>query len=196
MITQKTTIKTETVCSEDKTKRYSLSIEWDKSKKKAVVIMISAGQTNGVAFDNSTNLVLSNLVPLGYGSVTIVNLFATIGSGRAVIEKEQDEQNIKHIVNAATNADDVIFAVGTGHSTNKSFRERQKELLEQLTEYEDKLLCISDVGGQRFYHPLCPKVRQWILTPFKISELIGEKEAIIKEVSEGIKDDDNATDEK
>lgn len=172
MITEKTSIKTEAVYSEDKQKRYSLSIEWDKQKPKAVVIMVSAGQTNGVAFDNSTNLVLLNLVSLGYGSVKVVNLFATIGNGKAVIEKEHDEENIKQILNNAANADTIIYAVGTGHSTNKSFRERQQELLEKLIQYEDKLMCIADAGGQKFYHPLCPKVRRWTLEPFKVSELI------------------------
>lgn len=172
MIAEKTTIRTESVYSDDSKKRYSLSIEWDKQKKKALVIMVSAGNTNGVAFDNSTNLVLSNLVPLDYGAVKIVNLFAAIGNGRAVIEKEQDSDNIKHILNAVRNVDTVIYAAGTGHMTNKSFRNRQKELLEQLTDYEDKLMCIADVGGKKFYHPLCPSVRKWELVPFKLSELL------------------------
>lgn len=171
MITKKTSIKTESIYSDDRKKRYSLSIEWDKQKKKALVIMVSAGNANGIAFDNSTNLVLSNLVSLDYGYVRIVNLFASIGDGRAVIEKEQDNDNIKYIVNAASNVDTVIYAVGTGHMTNKSFRNRQNELLEQLMDYEDKLVCIADAGGKKFYHPLCPIVRNWQLVPFKVSEL-------------------------
>lgn len=172
MITEKTTIKTESVYSDDKQKRYSLSIEWDKQKKKALVIMVAAGTTNGVAFDHSTNYVLENLVPSDYGAVKITNLFSTIGHGRAVIDKDEDEENIKHIIQAADNADVIIYAVGTGHVTNKSFRKRQKELLTQLSSYEDKLMCISDVGGKKFYHPLCPTVRKWDLVPFAVSELI------------------------
>lgn len=183
MITEKTTIKTESIYSDDNKKRYSLSIEWDKQKPKALVIMVAAGTTNGVAFDHSTNYVLENLVTLDYGAVKITNLFSTIGHGRAVIDKDEDEENIKHIIHAAANADVIIYAVGTGHVTNKSFRKRQKELLTQLLSYEDKLMCISDVGGKKFYHPLCPTVRKWNLVPFKVSELITD------DVKNDVKDD-------
>ncbi len=171
MISLKTTIKTECVYSDDRKKRYCFSLEWDKQKKKAVVIMVSAGRTDGVSFDSSTNLVLSNLVPLDYGSVKIVNLFATMGNGKSVIEKASDDENIGYIINAVTSADTVIYAAGTGHMNNKAFRNRQKDLTELMSDYEDKLMCIADICGKRFYHPLCPAVREWELVPFTLSDL-------------------------
>lgn len=172
MITEKISMKTELTYSNDKTKRYCLSIEWDKQKKKAVVIMLCASSANGIALDNSTNLVLSNLATLGYGAVKIVNLFATVCDGKSVIEKDMDEDNLKHIIKAVQSSDTIIYAVGTGHITNKSFRKCQQELLKQLSNYEDILMCISDVSGKKFYHPLCPIVRIWNLVPFKVSELL------------------------
>ncbi len=172
MIALKSTIKTECIYSDDNQKRYSFSIEWDKQKRKAVVIMVSAGRTDGISFDSSTNLVLSNLVALDYGSVKIVNLFATMGNGKSVIEKESDPDNISHIINAVKSADTVIYAAGTGHMNNKAFRRRQNDLLERLTPYENKLMCIADTRGKRFYHPLCPIVRTWNLMPFALSELV------------------------
>lgn len=41
MITEKTMLKSSMQYSDDKKKRYVLSVEWDKDKKKACVIMLS-----------------------------------------------------------------------------------------------------------------------------------------------------------
>lgn len=94
-----------------------------------------------------------------------------MGNGKSVIEKESDHDNISHIINAVKSADIVIYAAGTGHMNNKAFRRRQNDLLERLTPYEHKLMCIADARSKRFYHPLCPIVRTWNLMPFALSEL-------------------------
>ena len=53
MITEKVMLKSSLQYSDDKKKRYVLSVEWDKDKKKACVIMLSSGQakTLCIAFD-------------------------------------------------------------------------------------------------------------------------------------------------
>lgn len=66
----KKTIKVEGDYDGTSSKRYYLSVDWDKEKPCAVVIMLSAGKTNGVSFDRSTNYCLENLVRLGYLSMT------------------------------------------------------------------------------------------------------------------------------
>jgi len=78
---------------------------------------------------------------------------------------------LKAINTSAKNADIVIFAVGTGHSKNKIVQKRQNEVLAILKRYDKKLYCIADSEGQKFYHPLCPKVRKWNLEKFDIVEL-------------------------
>ena len=60
-MTEKTVLKSNLVYSDDKRKRYLMNIEWDKSKKKAAVIMLSAGTATGIFFDRTTNNVLENL---------------------------------------------------------------------------------------------------------------------------------------
>lgn len=62
----KNTIKTEVSC-EDGT-RYYLKIEWNKDLPCAMVVMLTAGQPDGICFDRSTNLCLNNLIRFGYGS--------------------------------------------------------------------------------------------------------------------------------
>ena len=182
MITEKNTLKSELIYSDDKAKRYSLYLEWQKQGKKATVIMVSAGSTNGIVFDHTTSCVVDNLIRLDYGAVRIVNLFASIGDGKAIIEKSDDEENLAYIKKAVADTDMVVYAVGTGHINNKSFLKRQSQVLGVLTECADKLYCIADWSGRKFYHPLCPKVRKWNIQPFKISELMKEENKSSEEV--------------
>lgn len=160
MITEKKTLKTTLTYSEDMRRCYAVTIEWEKEKPKAAVIMLSAGKTDGVCFDKTTGCVIKNLVALGYGSVDILNLFSSLDGTK---EDTGDEENLEIIGILAKLAKTVVFAVGTGHKTNKKVQARQKEVIEILKMYDEKLYCISDETGEKFYHPLCPKVYRWNL---------------------------------
>lgn len=168
MLVEKNILKSDLSYNDDKSRRYLLKIEWDKMKKKACVIMFSAGTANGIYFDRTTDCVIRNLVELDYGSVEILNLFSSIDSS---IEDVADDENLKIIDTSVKNADIVIFAVGTGHSTDKRVQKRQKDVLAILKRYDKKLYCIADADDRKFYHPLCPKVRKWNLVKFDVVEL-------------------------
>ena len=175
MITEKIVLKSSLQYSDDKKKRYVLSVEWDKDKKKACVIMLASGQANGIVFDRTTTHCIENLIYLDYGSVDIVNLFATIGNGKSIIDEKMDEENLKAINKSASNAEMIVFAVGTGKLNDKRVQKCQAEVLEELSEYSEKMFCIADEDDRKFYHPLCPKVRKWNLLPFSMDELISKE---------------------
>lgn len=172
MITEKVILKSSLQYNDDKRKRYVLSVEWDKDKKRACVIMLSSGQANGIVFDRTTTHCIENLIEFDYGSVDIVNLFATIGNGKAVIDDGIDEENLKAVKKSASNADMIVFAVGTGKANNKKVQKCQSAVLEELSEYAEKMFCIADSDDRKFYHPLCPRVKEWKLLPFSPDELI------------------------
>ena len=171
MITEKVMLKSSLQYSNDKKKRYILSVEWDKDKKKACVIMLSSGQAKGIVFDRTTTHCIENLIKLDYGSVDIVNLFATIGNGKSVIDNEIDEENLKTIKKSANSAEMIVFAVGTGKANDKRMQKCQSAVLDELSEYKEKMFCIADADDRKFYHPLCPKVRKWKLLRFSADEL-------------------------
>lgn len=154
--------------NDDKTKRYLLRLEWEKTKPKVCIIMISAGTANGLYFDRTTNYILENAAQLDFGSVDILNLFSSIDVD---FDEKSDDENIKAINTSSKEADVIIFAVGTGRKGDKRVQKRQNEVLSILKRYDKKLYCIADNGGQKFYHPLCPKVRKWNLQKFDIEEL-------------------------
>lgn len=177
METIKTNLATTAIFSDDGTKRYLLTKTWDPDKPKLAIIMFSSSKASGVVLDSTTMLVLNNAARMGYGGVTILNLFATLNDFDLRKAELDDEENLKIIVSAAKSADIVIYAAGVGKAKNKLFQERQKQVLTELKPIEHKLFCLCDArGNARLQHPLSPAVRTWELSPLKISELLPEVE--------------------
>ena len=161
---------------------------WDPDKPKLAIIMLSPSEASGVVLDSTTMLVLNNAARMGYGGVTILNLFATLNDFDLRKAELDDEENLKIIVSAAKSADIVIYAAGVGKAKNKLFQERQKQILEALQPMENKLFCLCDKEGKaRLQHPLSPAVRIWELSPLKIEELLPKEEVISEQPSKGKK---------
>ena len=176
MKTIETTLTTEAIFSNDQTKRYLLKKSWDNSKKNATIIMLAPSEASGIMLVSTTLLVLNNAYRLGYGSVTILNLFSTLNDFALKQADDTDSENIKTILKTAKHTDVIIYAAGVGKSKNKVFKERQTQVLTALRPYEDKLYCLCDnMGTSRLQHPLSPAVREWHLSPLKIEELITDE---------------------
>lgn len=166
-------LRTEILESVDGTRRFSLKKIWDESKPSLAIIMMAPSSSGEVAVDTSTALTMANCYRLGYGSVTIVNLFATINDFSLKHSTSNDAENLEAIIRAAESASCVVYGAGTGKQKNKLFAEVQEKVLLALRPYEAKLRCLCDKdGGSRYLHPLSPRVREWHLTPLSISELI------------------------
>lgn len=177
METITTTLTTEAIFNDCHTKRYLLNKTWDDSLPKITVIMLAPSEASGVALDTTTQLCLNNASRLGYGSISIVNLFATINDFDL---KQQtgfgDPDNLNAIIDACQNCDQIIYAPGTGKARNKFFINRQEEVLRALLPMEEKLNCLcNEICNTRLHHPLSPAVRSWILSPLKLCELIDLK---------------------
>lgn len=180
MNTITTTLTTEAVFSDDGLKRYLLVKTWDDNLPKLAIIMLAPSAASGIALDNTTSLVLNNADRLGFGSVSIVNLFATLGDyGLAHAEKE-DVENLDAILSVCKSADRIVYAPGTGKTSSKVFQHRQEQVLTALRPYESKLSCLCNAEGKaRLQHPLSPSVRIWHLSDLKVNELVEETEKII-----------------
>lgn len=173
MKTIETILTTTATYSDDVSKRYLLCKVWDEQKPSLAIIMLVPSEASGIELDNTTMLVLNNASRLGYGSVSIVNLFSTLGDFRLSYAENEDSENIKTILDVAEVAGTVVYAAGVGKATNKSFVKRQDQVLMALKPYESKLKCLVSYDGKnRYQHPLSPKVRNWKLAEMKVNELI------------------------
>ena len=112
MNTIETTLTTQAVFSDDNNKRYLLKKSWNTNLPKLTIIMLAPSIASGVELDSTTSLVLNNASALGFGSVSIVNLFATLGDFALSEAEDEDPENLNAIVAAAQSADVVIYAPG------------------------------------------------------------------------------------
>lgn len=175
MNTIKTVLTTEAAFSDDGLKRYLLKKSWDEKKPKLAIVMLAPSDAGGIELDMTTQLVLNNAARLDYGSVAIVNLFATLNDLALKEAEDEDTENMSVIVAEAKEADLIVYAPGIGKAKNKAFLQRQEQVLRALQPYEDKLHCLCSVnGGGRLLHPLAPAVRKWALSHFMVSELVAE----------------------
>ncbi|RPK03255.1 hypothetical protein BSBH6_02729 [Bacillus subtilis] len=132
--------------------KYLIRKEWDKNKKKALVIMKNAGQTDEIVQDQTTMYVINNLSKLECGVVDIVNLYPSIKGDET---KESVIGNLKCIQEAIARVDEVIIAVGKGVETNKKAVERLNMILAILLDKKSNILQIEAKG----FHPLYPALR-------------------------------------
>ena len=180
MNTITTTLTTEAVFSDDGLKRYLLSKTWNTELPTLAVVLLAPSAASGIALDNTTILVLNNADRLGYGSVAIVNLFATLNDFALAQAEPQDPENLEAIIDACRSADRIIYASGTGKSSSKVFQRRQEQVLTALLPYESKLSCLCNAEGKaRLQHPLSPSVRTWYFSDLKVSELVEETKKTI-----------------
>lgn len=165
MKTERSTIKTEAVFTQNHTHRLLLRKVWDNDKPVASVIMISPHTADTFCLDSTTMYTLNNLYTLGYGRANLLNLYTRI-CDRLSLRFNSDEdlldpQNDEMILKCAAESDDIIIAWGSSGHNSQRVRDRQAELLEKLKNYPLKI--ITD-GGEIAYHPLSVRVRtKWIL---------------------------------
>ena len=104
MNTITTTLTTKAVFSDDGLDRYLLTKTWDEKKQRLAIIMMAPSQASGVALDTTTQLVLNNADRLGYGSVSILNLFARVNDFALKQAEEEDPENLEMIVSTCQEA--------------------------------------------------------------------------------------------
>ena len=179
MNTITTTLTTEAVFSDDSFKRYLLRKTWNESLPKLTIIMLAPSAASGIALDSTTSLVLNNADRLGYGSVAIVNLFATLNDFSLAQAEDSDPENLKAILDICQNADQIVYAPGTGKAKSKVMQRRQEQVLNALRPYESKLNCLTNADGKaRLQHPLSPALKTWVLSPLSVNELIEDPQPV------------------
>jgi hypothetical protein len=192
-------LRTEILASEDESQRYSLRKVWAEDKPSLAIVMMCPSSSGIVAVDASTALTIGNCYRLGYGSVTILNLFSTVNDFALQEAQEEDPENLSAIVATAEKADCLVLGAGTGKAKNKLFQKRLEQVLTALRPYESKLHCLCDEnGGSRGLHPLSPRLRRWCLSKCSVSEFIDipMEEVATKKKGKGKSSKDQASAEK
>ena len=168
---EKSIMKTEVRYSENKEYKYLISKEWNVKRPRAMVIMTNPSSAGEVVLDLTTLYTINNLVALDYGAVDIVNIYPKVTQKLKVddVDLREIEISDKIIVETAEKVDSVIIAWGRVGEKSKAIEKRQKELLEKLKGFKDKLFIIGDGKDGELFHPLAPHVRlHWRLIKFVV----------------------------
>ena len=194
MLTEKLTLKTETVFTDDRCNRYLLRKEWDAKKPKATIIMTNPSAADLMTIDYTTLYILNNISKLDFGSVDIVNLSSKVTTklnAKLDLEVEIEKENAEFILKSAEKYDKIIIALGKIGENNQRVRMAQDNLLKILLPFKDKLCCITkSEDGESGFHPLAPQIRfEWFLrdfTPPKSNEGIKEKKKSVKTLNKKV----------
>ena len=197
MLTEKLTLKTETVFSDDRCNRYLLRKEWDIKKPKATIIMTNPSAADLMTIDYTTLYILNNISKLDFGSVDIVNLSSKVTTklnAKLDLDVEIEKENAEFILKSAEKSDKIIIAWGKIGENNQRVRMAQDNLLKILQPFKDKLCCIAvSENGECGFHPLAPQIRfEWFLrefTPPKPREEVKEKKKAVKPITQKISDE-------
>lgn len=168
MITEKDTIKCESVFNDDKTHRFLLKRIWDKDKPAVAVVMLQPSLSDNLIDDTTTTLCINNVARLeNYGGVQIVNLYSLL-TPKLNFRWNSDEdlnapENDEYIKKAANECEVVVLAWGRSTANNDKIADRAVEVVNMLLKHKYKLVVISD-GERSGLHPLTPALRNsWIL---------------------------------
>ena len=160
----KSIIKTEVTYDDEMKNKYVVRKEWDKNKRKALVLMKNTGQADDIVLDQTTMYVVNNLAKLDYGSVIIMNLFPSFEGHDS---NESATENLKFVQEEVTKVEDVIIAVGTSIESNKEALKRLHMILAILLDKKANILQIACPKGRNGFHPLYPAVKkEWKLVPY------------------------------
>lgn len=162
LIERTSTVNTTAVFSKTGNERYLLKSQWDSKGKSLVIIMTFPSLADELIFDQTTMLVRNNAVKHGFGSVSIVNLFPSIG-GNA---QKPSKQNSSIVLQECENADTIIVAYGR----DKSNEEAKQQFLQMLSLHSEKLHTIIDKKGLPFSHPLSPLAHEWKVEQLNIGK--------------------------
>lgn len=166
------TMKMKCVFSENSSHRFLMKKIWNKELPQANIITIAPSECHNVVSDLTTNIITNNLHMLGFGGYTMTNLISKIGVDVKKIKNTKDlwnNETNKHILSCAEAADKIIVAWGSFAHTRKQFADREKQVLELLKPFQDKVYQITDGADRQFLHPLTPCVRNsFILQPYLI----------------------------
>lgn len=153
------TVKTTSIFNKNGSDRYLLKMEWDNSKKSAVIIMSAPSFADSLLIDQTTMLCRNGAVKNDFGSISIVNLTASINSQNPI----PDKHNSSVIMKECETADCILVCFGRG----TSFQDEKKAMLDALESYNDKLYTLIDSKGLPFSHPLSPLAHDWKIAKLK-----------------------------
>lgn len=181
LITNKLTIERSGIFDKNLKKRFELTFECKgvKEKKSILVIGLNPASNDISILDTTTTFILNNLMPMGYTTITICNLYAELFKERLKpSEVPNNTDNRKYLEEVLKRGfDTILLGYGNTFTSNKFINEQKKNLKKQLESHKDKVVDLVDEEGKYSYlkttHPLMAGryfPNHWKLRPYNFEE--------------------------
>ena len=212
MTTSTMTVERKGIFDKNHKKRFELTFtcKVSKQKKSILVIGLNPASDDISIVDTTTTLILNNLIPMGYTTITICNLYGELYKQRLrPSEVPNNTENRKYLEEVLKRGfDTILLGYGNTFLANKFVKKEKEYLRKLLYSYKDKVVDIVDDRGEyerlTAIHPLMAGryfPNRWKLRPFVFEkeepkENTGDKRTSGKAGKSGKEEKETAQDEK
>ncbi|MFN8552623.1 MAG: DUF1643 domain-containing protein [Candidatus Obscuribacterales bacterium] len=133
--------------------RYKLWRKWDKQKPQVVFLMLNPSKADAEKNDQTIRTCIGMATRFGFGSLEVVNLFALCATYPEELRQARDpvgKLNDGYILESVSSAEQVILAWGN----HGELLGRSAEVLDLISGYDQKLLCLGATKRAQPRHPL------------------------------------------
>lgn len=171
------TVERKGIFDRNRKKRFELTFTCkdSKQKKSILVIGLNPASEDISIIDTTTTFILNNLIPMGYATITICNLYGELFKQRLKpSEVPNNTENRKYLEEVLKRGfDTILLGYGNTFLTNKFVKEEKAYLRKLLNSYKEKVVDIVDDKGEyerlTAIHPLMAGryfPGRWKLRPF------------------------------
>lgn len=181
--TENLMIEREGVFNEEKTKRFELTfvcsgMETMETEMSILVIGLNPNSRDILTMDTTTFLTLNNLMPMGFSTITICNLFANIFRKLRMSAIPDNDENMEYLRQVLErNFDRILLCYGNTCINNQRVQKEKNRLMELLRPWKDRVVVIMDrertYEDLRTIHPLMAGryfPGDWELIPYEMPE--------------------------
>lgn len=199
MVTQNINMQVKVVGTDDGKNTYEIHRQWQENGKKSLVICLYPTITvdDCGRLDLSTMHLLNHVNQLGWGEMTIINLYSTVFDEKPLMSQlDEDNSNMAYIEEILEREDikeyDIVIAWGSSLSTHKRTINLKIDLISMLLDkgLADNVKCITtenlDTHSGYGTHPLYLGLHfakdKWQLNTFPLKNTLNELEKSIQPV--------------
>lgn len=200
LATETMTLERKGIFDKNHKRRFELTftIKDSKQKKSILVIGLNPASEDICALDTTTTFILNNLIPMGYTTITICNLYSVLFKQRLkpaeVPNNTENRKYLEEVLKRKFNT--ILLGYGNTFLTNKFVKEEKEYLRKLLNGYRDIVVDIVDDKGEyerlSTIHPLMAGryfPDRWRLRPCVFAEKEGKTSDKVQSKPSAIKPD-------
>lgn len=184
------------VFNEKQTKRFELTFVCSgmENEESILVIGLNPNSRDILTMDTTTFLTLNNLLPMGFSTITVCNLYANIFRKLRMSEIPDNDENMEYLSQVLErNFDKILICYGNTCLNNQRVQKEKARLMELLEPWKDRVVVIMDTEWEyehlKTIHPLMAGryfSGRWELVPYEIPKTDSKPEKMQNESEKAV----------